>query len=377
MKKIIFLQINGKSYGGVWQVNKLIGEELIKHGYDVTILCLRNDPIGSEVQHDSNLKVLTINEKDPWYTYRSKEFKECLHKGKIITLFKMAFLRIRHDIILKKDIKTLQAFIREQKPDYIINTHYQMLDMIPSEYLDVTIHEQHSSFAIAYEHEATRETLFKYNGKIKFLWLTEKALEDAIKAGFMNSYYIYNAVRFTSDKRAEVIENKKLIALCRLSEEKNLNMMIDIVEKVFENKSFSDWCLEIYGDGELWQQLEDKIRNKKQIKLLGKTEDGKKALLSASINLNTSPSEGFSLTILEANECGVPTICLNFGESVYEEVKNKKTGLICNNENYYLIKLTQLMSDSAQLENMSKNCREFSTNFHMDKIIDKWLELLK
>ena len=38
MKKILFLQNIGNSYGGVWFVNKIIDEELIKNNYDVEIL---------------------------------------------------------------------------------------------------------------------------------------------------------------------------------------------------------------------------------------------------------------------------------------------------------------------------------------------------
>ena len=30
MKKVLFLQNEGNNYGGVWQVNKLVGEELQK-----------------------------------------------------------------------------------------------------------------------------------------------------------------------------------------------------------------------------------------------------------------------------------------------------------------------------------------------------------
>ena len=47
---------------------------------------------------------------------------------------------------LKTDyINNLQKYILDNKPDYIITTHYQLIDMIPSEYLSRTLHEQHSS----------------------------------------------------------------------------------------------------------------------------------------------------------------------------------------------------------------------------------------
>ena len=73
MKKIMFLQILGKSYGGVWQVNKTVGEELLKHNFDVSIICLRNNQNNLLIEHDPKLKVKTINEVDPWGTYSGTE----------------------------------------------------------------------------------------------------------------------------------------------------------------------------------------------------------------------------------------------------------------------------------------------------------------
>ena len=42
MKKVLFLQNKGNNYGGVWQVNKLVGEELQKNNYVVSIVSIRN-----------------------------------------------------------------------------------------------------------------------------------------------------------------------------------------------------------------------------------------------------------------------------------------------------------------------------------------------
>ena len=41
MKKILFLQIKGNSLGGVWFVNKSLGEEFIRRGYHAEVLAIR------------------------------------------------------------------------------------------------------------------------------------------------------------------------------------------------------------------------------------------------------------------------------------------------------------------------------------------------
>ena len=163
MKKVLMLQNKGKSYGGVWQVNRLVGEELIKNGYDVSVVSIRDNHEDIVVEHDPRLKVLTINEKDWWSTYRGIDILEELKQMHVFKSVKMILSRIKYEILLKKDVRKLHAYIDAYNPDYIVTAHYQLLDMIPSKYLDITINQQHSSFVDAISHKATKKTSLKYN----------------------------------------------------------------------------------------------------------------------------------------------------------------------------------------------------------------------
>ena len=82
MKKVIFIQ-NEDALGGIWYVNKTIGEALAKKGYDVRIVSVR---AGSNcMQKDiSNVKVDIINDKYSWDLMRKKEVLFPLKKLKII-----------------------------------------------------------------------------------------------------------------------------------------------------------------------------------------------------------------------------------------------------------------------------------------------------
>ena len=151
--------------------------------------------------------------------------------------------------------------------------------------------------------------------------------------------------------------------------------MIEIVEDIFKDKKFQDWTLEIYGNGPEEENIKKVIHNHKQIKLMGLTDNPQKELLNSSINLNTSSFEGFSLSILEANECGVPTITFNFGESVYEEIINEQTGIIVKNKEEYIDILKKIMLDKNKLNTLSKNAKEFSKNFQIEEIINEWIKL--
>ena len=373
--KIVFIQNKGGNYGGVWQVNKMVGEALINKGYEVSIVSIRDDHFGLNLEHDPRLNVVTINEKDIWHTYYGSDFKDSLKKLKLITLFKQVFHRIRNIKRLKNDKKNLTKYLDEYKPDYLVVSQYQVLDLIDNKYLPITFMHQHASFMDTLSVNANVETFFKYNDKIKgFIWLTKNTMAKAIEKGFKNNHYIYNAVRFNCDKVSDVINNKKLVSISRLSSDKRIDLMILMVEEVFKDPKYQDWSLEIYGDGEEYDNL-SKIITSPQVKLMGSTDKPMDVMLSSSINLNTSTYEGFCLTIIEGYECGVPSISFNSGEQIEEVILDNKTGFIAKDKNDYISKLKELMDNSDLLKEMGLNSKEYNKNFQIDKIVNDWDKL--
>lgn len=369
MKKVLIIQLLGKSFGGVWQVNKIIGEKFISLGYDTNVCFLRDNKNDLIVEHDPKLKLYTINPKDNWDDIpRKKDVLKCK-----TSLFKY----LKENKKMLNDFNSLKNYITELEPNYIITSHYQLLDGIPANYLDRTIHVQHCSFLASYSHVATRKMLYKYNGKIRIVWLSKNSCDSAIGNGYKNCSYIYNSVRFKVDKCADVVKNKKLVTIARFSEEKRLDLMVKIVKDVFSDKRLKDWKFEIYGSGPTEEIIRKEIGNFDRIKIMGRTDNPKEVLLGSSINLNTSIFEGFPLSVLEANECGVPTVSFDFGEASSELIMDDSTGIIANDEEDYKEKLISLMLDNSKLDSMSKKCKKFNKIFDIDSIIDEWLKLFE
>lgn len=377
--KILFLQNKGKSYGGIWQVNKMVGEALIRDGYEVTVLSIRENHTGYNPKYDKRMHVETLNPIDEWETFNYSEMIKDLKHFHCGNSFHKLISRIHHNKTMKKDTKKLKEYLDNFKPDYIISSQYQLLPMIPKEYLPCTYHEQHQSFYESMSHLATKKTLLKYRDQIKFIWLSKKTMEEAIKMGFNNSTTIYNAVRFETPKKALVLKNKKLVTITRISDEKRIDLMIDMVNSILKKEKYSDWVFEIYGDGSSYDTIKKKVNalGNSRIKLMGRTNNPKEVLLSSSINLNTSVYEGFSLSILEANECGIPTVSFDFWESVREEIIDGKTGFLAHDKNEYIDKLEKLMSDNKLLSEMSKNVKKYNEKFHINSIIKDWEKLFK
>ena len=369
MKKVLFVQIKGKSKAGVWFVNKTIGEELIKKGYSVEILSIRDNPGDIILEHDSRLKTHTINKKDLWEISRKKDIKS----------LKSLIKYIKEHVKLMQDFKKTKEYIRNLNPDYIITSHYQALDAIPKEFYYKTINEQHSSMKDVKRVKTNYNTLMKYSKKIYgLLWLTKATSEEADSLGFKNNFYIYNPVKFETNEIANVEENNKLICITRIENtQKRINIMIDIVDKVLNNNP--EWCFEIYGTGEFDEKSKEIMSKNTKIKYMGSTDNPKDILLTSSINLNTSIFEGFSLSILEASMCGVPTISFNFGESVYEEIADNESGYIIENDDIelYISKLNYLMNDKTELVKMSEECKSFSKKFLPTNIVKGWIDLFE
>lgn len=280
-------------------------------------------------------------------------------------------------IKLNKDYNYIREYIKDNNFDYIISSHYQLLDVIPEDYLKKTLHVHHTSFNTGYANKANRKYFEKFKDKVTFVWLTKATCDVAKEHGYLNSYYIYNPVKIRCEKRADVVNNKKLITVARISEEKRIDLMIKMVDEIFRDKKLSRWSLEIYGEGICKDEIMKMKYDKKRIKFMGVTTDVEEKLLSSSINLNTSLFEGFAMGILEGNECGVPTVSFNFGESIGEEIIQNKTGIYVpqNDVESYKKELKSLMLDEERLDKMSLECKKMSKNFYVDNIIKEWIHL--
>jgi len=376
MKKILFLQIIGNVYGGVWFVNKTLGEGFINKGYDVYITSIRNSFQDVRRDYSNSLNVSIINEKDKWEIIHLSDIEKEIKDKNIVNAIKLGFRKISDEFKLKNDLIKTKKYIEKLNPDYILVSHYELLDFIPKNYLNKTFNVNHSSFQDAIRNRGTKRVFSKYKDKVPFVWLTKRTMEHAIEYGIKNNTYIYNPVRYNSLKRNDVLNNKRIIVVSRLSSDKRIDLMINCMNQVFENKKYSDWTFEIYGIGELEEELKKLVKSN-QIILKGKTDLVKETYSRASFSLNTSPYEGFALSILEANACGVPVVSLNFGESVYEEIIDNKTGFITNSMEEFKEKVIYLMDNPNILDKMSEECFKFSKKFNLDNIILEWEQLFE
>lgn len=377
--RILFLQKVDNAKGGVTNVNTNLMTYFLSLQYDVELISLRHGPSWEEVTYPQGVHIQLVNDKEVWGGPRLREVLGQVTSGHIFRAISMLKDRVIYDRKMKKDYAQCKKVIRELQPDVIINSHYELLDAIDSSYLKKTIMHFHTSFDQVIENRSYVKTFQKYASRIhKFVWLTEKTRDEAIDFGFKNSISIYNPLSFSESRQADM-KNKKMIFIGRLSEEKRVDLAIRYFEEVVRENALDDWVFEIYGSGELTEEIVKGIINKQQVIYKGTTDCVNEVLLESSLLVLTSRFEGMPLVAAEANECGVPVIVYDFGESSREVVLDGRTGVIVpqNDEERFKEVLTIFFKDEKYRQKLSAECKTFAKTFALENIGSQWERLFK
>lgn len=196
-------------------------------------------------------------------------------------------------------------------------------------------------------------------------------------------YIIPNSLSFHTFISDEMVQAKKNIALIvsRLDDPpKRLSLAIRIWGAVKKHRESEGWKLNIVGHGPYLHTYQKMIARLgiPDIYLLGRqTPD--KYYEESSIFLMTSKSEGWGLTITEAQQMGVVPIAFNSYESLCDIINNNENGIVipeCDVRQYE-DKLLWLMSHTAERRKLAEQAIESSHRYENDKVVALWNTLFK
>ena len=191
--------------------------------------------------------------------------------------------------------------------------------------------------------------------------------EKRLKLPAKKSMILYNSTEFnpTKEKEKEKEQNNEVIRIGyvgRLVKLKRVHFLLELAVFFKENK-ISNFSVEIYGDGESRNELEN-LRVKYELEDVvvfhGFKTDLEEAYQSFDLFINLSREECLSVATIDAGIMGKPIIVFDVGGND-EIVVHNKTGFVINTKEELFKKTKELLQDSKKRaifgENAMYHCK--------------------
>lgn len=211
----------------------------------------------------------------------------------------------------------------------------------------------------------------------KFVVLTE---EDKENWGELeNIEVIPNASLAMFDKCSD-LSAKRVIAVGRLDYQKGFDRLVKAWEMVRNTGQFNDWRLDIFGQGEWHDMLQNMIDERGLtdcLKLNRPTNDIGKEYAESSLIVMTSNYEGFGMVLVEAMSCGVPAVAFDCQCGPRDIVRHGERGLVVKNGDIDGLAeaMMTLMKDDELRKRMGEEAKKVVETFSEAKVMDKWVRL--
>ncbi|QDV69671.1 GalNAc-alpha-(1-_4)-GalNAc-alpha-(1-_3)-diNAcBac-PP-undecaprenol alpha-1,4-N-acetyl-D-galactosaminyltransferase [Rosistilla carotiformis] len=174
--------------------------------------------------------------------------------------------------------------------------------------------------------------------------------------------------------------DKTLVSVGRLSEEKQIDRLIDAFGRLPE--SLHDWNLKICGDGPqraaLAKQIET-LRLNDRVELCGWCDDVGAVLAGAGAFALTSRYEGFPNALLEAMVSGVPSLSVDCDSGPGEIIDDCETGLIVEQDDPDALTagLARLLADRDLRQRLSDAGRLVVDRYSWDRFVKAYVDVLR
>jgi glycosyltransferase involved in cell wall biosynthesis len=175
-------------------------------------------------------------------------------------------------------------------------------------------------------------------------------------------------------------KRKRLITVGRPSKVKGFEMLVQVAALLKDE--FKDWEWNIYGDGELFHEVSEWIREagvEDFVFLRGNDPDVLGRYGEHSIFVMTSYFEGLPLSLLEARANHLPAVAFDCPTGPCELIEDGKDGFLISCFDIYAMasKLAALMRDEGLRERFAMSSGKQIEAFSKDAIFGQWRTLIK
>lgn len=211
----------------------------------------------------------------------------------------------------------------------------------------------------------------------KFVVLTNE--DRGYWGNLPNIEVIPNAAMHVSDAYSDVM-NKRVIAVGRLDYQKGFDRLIQAWQLVQHTGKFTDWKLDIFGQGEwqeMLQQMIDKAGLQDSLQIHQPTKQIGEEYVKSDLLVMSSNYEGFPMVMIEAMACGLPVVSFDYKCGPKDIIQPGINGLLVPNGDIQALAYAMMvmMSDEAYRKMLSLNARKVVDTYSEQAVMSQWIRL--
>lgn len=179
------------------------------------------------------------------------------------------------------------------------------------------------------------------------------------------------------DRIPSSVKEKRIITVGRIDDNKNQRLLVEAYAKIADY--YSDWSLELIGDGSGRQALEEYVNTlpcKDRISFTGAVDDVAKRMSEASIFVLPSKIEGMPNALIEAMVMGMACISTDCPCGGPRDLiaADESNGILVpvDNVDAMAMALKRLITNDPLRQSMGDNARKIIATLHPDTVNKQW-----